>query len=105
MSRTQISKTIEILEEHIKKHTDDIVDKQQKIKLLKKYKDKKPPYNNGESEEILTLICYGSLAYCCGLNKGCVWRDSALNLLDVSTKDYLKLKKEFHDKIMNGKTL
>lgn len=100
-----LDKTMEALKDHIAEQTGDITETKGKIELLEKYRDRKPPYNNGASDEILTLICYGSLAYCCGLKKPCVWRDSALNLLEISAKDYEKMKKEFHDKIMDGRVL
>lgn len=63
-----LDKTINALKEHIAEQTDelgkDITETKGKIELLEKYRDRKPPYNNGASEEILTLVCYGSLAYC-----------------------------------------
>jgi len=104
-----LDKTIQALKEHIAEQTDelgnDITETKGKIELLEKYRDRKPPYNNGASEEILTLVCYNSLSYCCGLKKACVWRDSALNLLEISAKEYEQMKNDFHDKIMDGKVV
>jgi intein/homing endonuclease len=84
-----IDKTIEALKEHIAEQTDelsnDITETKGKIELLEKYRDRKPPYNNGASEEILTLICYGSLAYCVpGNTKILMWDFTWKSIKDVT---------------------
>jgi len=56
--------------------------------------------NKEDIEEIMKLTCYGSLAYCCGLEKNCPYRDMVLKLLGISKKEYLELKKSFHEQII-----
>jgi len=51
-------------------------------------------------EKAMALTCYGSLAYCCSLDKRCINRDRALELLGLTYEDYRKLKEEFHRKII-----
>jgi hypothetical protein len=100
-----LNQTIKALEDHIVEQKGKIAETRGKIELLEKYSGRKPPYNDGAIEEILSLTCYKSPAYCCSLEKPCVWRDSALNLLGISAKEYERMKKEFHDKIMDGKVV
>jgi len=51
-------------------------------------------------EKAMALTCYGSLAYCCSLDKRCINRDRALELLGLTHEDYRKLKEEFHKRII-----
>lgn len=51
-------------------------------------------------EKAMSLTCYGSLAYCCSLDRRCVNRDRALELLGLTYEDYRKLKEGFHRKII-----
>ncbi|MHA1721532.1 MAG: zinc ribbon domain-containing protein [Candidatus Baldrarchaeia archaeon] len=51
-------------------------------------------------EKAMALTCYGSLAYCCSLDKRCINRDKALELLGLTHEDYQKLKEEFHKRII-----
>jgi predicted metal-binding transcription factor (methanogenesis marker protein 9) len=34
------------------------------------------------------ITCYGSLAYCCGLSKECIWRDAARAALHVTDPQF-----------------
>jgi hypothetical protein len=84
-----IDKTIEALKEHIAEQTDeignDITETKGKIELLEKYRDRKPPYNNGASDEILTLVCYRSLAYCVpGDTKILMWDFTWKSIKDIA---------------------
>lgn len=51
-------------------------------------------------EKAMALTCYGSLAYCCSLEKRCINRDKALELLGLTREDYRKLKEECHKRII-----
>jgi len=51
-------------------------------------------------DKAMAITCYGSLAYCCGLEKKCTIRDEALRLLGLSEEDYLKIKKYMHNKFI-----
>ncbi|MEM2155769.1 MAG: zinc-ribbon domain-containing protein [Candidatus Jordarchaeales archaeon] len=51
-------------------------------------------------DKAMAITCYGSLAYCCGLEKNCATRDEALRLLGLSDEDYLKIKKYMHNKFI-----
>jgi carboxypeptidase C (cathepsin A) len=101
----ELDKIVEALEEHKKEQEVDTEDTQKKIDLLNKYRDTEPPFNNGQSEDILSLTCYGQISYCCGLSKTCVWRDSVLNLFKISPKDYERIKNECHEKLVEGKII
>ena len=51
--------------------------------------------NKKQIKKIMKETCWGSLAYCCGLEKHCDNRDGVLKELGISKKDFLKLKKQF----------
>ncbi|MEM1657886.1 MAG: hypothetical protein QXX87_04995 [Candidatus Jordarchaeales archaeon] len=51
-------------------------------------------------DKAMAMTCYGSLAYCCGLEKKCATRDEALRLLGLSEDDYLKIKRYMHNKFI-----
>jgi predicted metal-binding transcription factor (methanogenesis marker protein 9) len=44
--------------------------------------------------------CFGSLAWCCKISKPCYLRDGVLDVLGLSAADYMKLKKEMADYIL-----
>ena len=58
------------------------------------------PVFKSPQEQAMALTCYGSLAYCCGLEKACENRDRALELLGLSKEDYLRLKTYLHNKFI-----
>lgn len=55
--------------------------------------------NEEEIKKALELTCFHSLSFCCGLRKSCSMRDKARELLGISDKEYIRLKKEFDEKI------
>ncbi|MEM3586204.1 MAG: hypothetical protein QXO71_02685 [Candidatus Jordarchaeaceae archaeon] len=59
-----------------------------------------PPVFKSSQEQAMAITCYGSLAYCCGLEKECENRDRALELLGLSKEDYLRLKNYLHNKFI-----
>jgi len=46
-------------------------------------------------KNIMKETCFGSLAYCCSLDKECDSRDNVLKKLNLSKKEFLKLKENF----------
>ncbi|MFX0096509.1 MAG: zinc ribbon domain-containing protein [Candidatus Hodarchaeota archaeon] len=60
------------------------------------------PVRTSIEKEASAITCYGSLSYCCGLEKPCVERDLALKLLGLTKKHYRQLKNEFHERIINS---
>nr|MDO8082323.1 hypothetical protein [Candidatus Freyarchaeota archaeon] len=59
-----------------------------------------PPVFKSPQEQAMVITCYGSLAYCCGLEKACENRDRALELLGLSKEDYQRLKNHLHNKFI-----
>jgi ribosomal protein L40E len=59
-----------------------------------------PPIFKSPQEQAMVITCYGSLAYCCGLEKTCENRDKALELLGLTKEDYLRLKNHLHNKFI-----
>ena len=59
------------------------------ISLLKKEKLSKE-----DVEEALGMLCFRSLAYCCGLEKKCPYRDTVLAILGISEEEYKEVKKK-----------
>ncbi len=51
-------------------------------------------------EQAMAITCFGSLAYCCPLDKKCLERDKALEHLGLNREDFQILKQELHEKIV-----
>lgn len=60
------------------------------------------PVRTSIEKEASAITCYGSLSYCCGLEKPCIERDLALKLLGLTKEDYKQLKNRFHEQIVNA---
>ena len=58
------------------------------------------PIFKSPQEQAMATTCYGSLAYCCSLDKTCENRDRALELLGLSKEDYFRLKTYLHNKFI-----
>lgn len=58
------------------------------------------PIFKSPQEHAMAITCYGSLAYCCSLNKPCENRDRALELLGLTKEDYIHLKNYLHNKFI-----
>jgi hypothetical protein len=54
------------------------------------------PISRSVQELAMLRTCFGSLAYCCSLDRKCVDRDGALELLGVTTEDYQRIKTSCH---------
>lgn len=46
-------------------------------------------------KKIQKQTCFGSLAYCCGIEKPCPARDNAIKELGLTKEDFVELKKRF----------
>lgn len=53
-----------------------------------------------EIKEIMKNTCFGSLAYCCELSKPCDSRNNVLKRLGITKKDFLKLKEDFDNNLI-----
>jgi TIM-barrel protein len=45
--------------------------------------------------------CFGSLAWCCKTSSPCMFRDMTLKQLNISKKEYMRMKRELSDTIMS----
>jgi TIM-barrel protein len=45
--------------------------------------------------------CFGSLAWCCKISSPCMFRNMTLKQLGISTKEYMRLKRDLSDTIMS----
>jgi hypothetical protein len=54
------------------------------------------PVSRSVQELAMLRTCFGSLAYCCSLDRKCVDRDGALELLGLTTEDYQRIKTNNH---------
>jgi len=92
---SRIEKIIEELNAYInelsKEHDRELAELTRKLVIIEKYKDKKPK-SEEELKELLSLLCYDNLVYCCGLKKPCYWRDTVLAILRISNKKYKEWK-------------
>jgi len=50
--------------------------------------------------KIMEETCFGSLAFCCGLEKPCDSRSNVLKKLGLTEEDFLKLKKQFDENLI-----
>lgn len=55
--------------------------------------------NKEKIDKIMKETCFGSLAYCCGLEKSCPNRDRVLKKLGLTKKRFVELKKVFNNLI------
>ncbi|MFX1491220.1 MAG: hypothetical protein ACFFBU_03105, partial [Promethearchaeota archaeon] len=63
-------------------------------------KERVRPLPKTTPEQAMKLTCYGSLAYCCDLNRECHLRDQALRLLGISKEEYQTIQTECHQQFI-----
>lgn len=51
--------------------------------------------------KIMEETCFGSLAYCCGLDKNCSNREGVLKKLGLTKKEFVDLKEKFNKNLYN----
>ena len=64
--------------------------------------DKRASGKKLTEEEVLramSITCFGHIAYCCGVEKQCPFRDAALVALGISYEEFREMKER---KIMEG---
>ena len=54
-------------------------------------------------KEIMKETCWGSLSYCCSLEKACIQRDRVMLALTMTHEEYNKLKNMFNDTVINNR--
>lgn len=98
------NKIIETLKKYKSSKEEEAAEMQGKIDIMEKYMNRKPPYTKQETQEILSLCCYNNVGYCCGLQKGCVWRDTVLNIFAINPDEYVAAKINCQNELIGGKT-
>lgn len=63
-------------------------------------KERVRPLPKTTPEQAMKLTCYGSLAYCCDLNRECHLRDQTLKLLGISKEEYQAIQTECHQQFI-----
>lgn len=59
----------------------------------------------GSEQDALKFLCWKSLAYCCSLQRDCIYRDTALEVLGISKETFSKIKKDTHIAFMENAKL
>ncbi len=67
----------------------------------KEFADLKMEFAKGTPLEYGDSTCFGSLVWCCKITKMCPLRDGVLEMIGLSDSDYMKLKKELADYILD----
>ena len=58
--------------------------------------------SKGTPLELGKETCFGSLVWCCKVTKPCYYRDGTLSQLGLSNDEYMRLKKELSEKILDA---
>ncbi|WP_319506896.1 methanogenesis marker 9 domain-containing protein [uncultured Methanolobus sp.] len=66
------------------------------------FADTKMEFVKGTMLEYGDSTCFGSLAWCCKISKRCYLRDGVLETLGLSDAEYMRLKKELADYIIDN---
>jgi predicted metal-binding transcription factor (methanogenesis marker protein 9) len=45
--------------------------------------------------------CFGSISFCCGLDKECKYRDQAIKKLGITKMEFIKLKYKFDENLLS----
>ncbi|MFX1564632.1 MAG: zinc ribbon domain-containing protein [Promethearchaeota archaeon] len=64
-------------------------------------KERVRPVAKTTPEQAMKLTCYGSLAFCCDLNRDCHLRDQALELLGISKDEYHEIQRDCHQQFLH----
>jgi len=91
------TKELKARAEEDRKHAEETI---RKIEMLKELEGKNE-FTEADIKQVMSVTCFGSPAYCCGLEKGCFWRNSVLQVLRISKGEYRMLKDEFTEAIVN----
>ena len=63
-------------------------------------KERVRPIGKTTPEQAMKLTCYGSLAFCCDLNRECHLRDQAIELLGISKEEYRAIQRDCHQQFL-----
>jgi putative methanogenesis marker domain 9 len=66
------------------------------------FADIKMEFAKGTMLEFGDSTCFGSLTWCCKISKSCFLRDGVLETLGLSDAEYMRLKKELADYILDN---
>lgn len=93
-----LKKTRQEMERYFKKEIDKINQESHgfnyKMGVVEKYLENKPKSLN-ELKQLYSILCFGSIGFCCGLSKPCVWRDFVRTILGINSTTYKKTKEKF----------
>jgi predicted metal-binding transcription factor (methanogenesis marker protein 9) len=98
-----ITKLLQAFEEHNLKKAEESKGLHEKIDIIRKFKDREPPFTDDERKTILSLTCYNHLGYCCGLQKGCPFRDAALGIFKITAREYGNAKNNCQMQLLKGR--
>lgn len=96
-----------------KDFNDERVDQYQKTKkdleIIIKYSEN-PPTTREELRELLSVLCWDNLGYCCSIpKKRCSYRTLVMAILGIEPREYTKRKdelgNEFQDRILKEKRI
>jgi len=76
---------------------DDHAEQRRLSKILHKFEflqqiQQKSKRTKSDVKKAMSITCYKSLAYCCGLTKDCMMRDSCRQALGVDDETYVEVK-------------
>lgn len=71
------------------------------LSLMDKYKGR-DKFTEREISQIQSITCYKNLGYCCSLSKECLFRDTALEIIGISRKQF-KSKENWVKEICRNK--
>lgn len=101
MTKETVQERIEALIRAIKAQKDkDYLTFCKRLNLLKKYENHKGKFKKSELNEILKLICFKNIGFCCDITKQCISRDCVLEILKINKDEYHKVKIEFGNQMI-----
>jgi predicted metal-binding transcription factor (methanogenesis marker protein 9) len=98
MAKIDFSAAIRDIEENNKEQTERTIEK---LKMLKEIEGK-DRLTEDDIRRAMRPTCFSSLAYCCGLEKQCLWRDSALQALKISPSRFKEMKDKFTKELIDS---
>lgn len=69
--------------------------------ILLTYKEKTPKTEE-EINDVMSILCFKNIAYCCGVKKNCFRRDIVLKIFGMSKENYTKEKEIFGKKLIKN---
>ena len=69
--------------------------------ILKKIKEKKVK-TLADFKKAFSVLCFNSIAFCCGKGNPCLTRNAVLHALDISMYAYQKIKKKWNNEFISS---